>query len=130
MPIELLRIRLPHFGLLLDPRPHDLPLQRLHALRAFQQPLLPVQDHPYATHSLSHRSHAARLLPHLDPLLPIRRNHHAIQRLSSYITLARDLYEGVAMLAFFYLMFSFIGYDHEKVRKMLDRIKSMRRRCT
>lgn len=35
-----------------------------------------------------------------------------IQRLSSYITLARDLYEVVGMLAFFYLMFSFIGYDH------------------
>jgi hypothetical protein len=63
----------------------------------------------------SDRPHATRILPHLHSLLPLCRISPLTQSYSSYITLARDLYEGIGLLAFFYLMLSFIAYDHEKV---------------
>jgi len=39
--------------------------------------------------------------------------------MARYITVIRDVYEAFLLLVFFYLMFSYIGYDKETVTFIL-----------
>jgi hypothetical protein len=75
--------------------------------------LAPIISHPY---------HGSLLLPHLHGLIRISRTSIATQHMEIYFTLTRDSYEALLLFTFFYLMFSYLAYDREKVVHPLHRI--------
>lgn len=52
------------------------------------------------------------------------------QSAEAYLTLTRDVYEAILLFEFFYLIFAYLAYNDDKVRRWPRRTKSKTRSCT
>lgn len=50
--------------------------------------------------------------------------------MEGYLTLFRDVYEAILLFVFFYLIFAYLAYNDETVRRPLPRTSSRTGSCT
>lgn len=55
------------------------------------------------------------LLYHINGILHLACTYLSIKHLQIYFTLTRDSYQAILLFVFFYLMFSYLAYDRDKV---------------